>query len=146
MYFEPTKRGLKEEYLMQIFHRSAWSMLFLLLLTGTAMAEEKAFTIAVAADGQNDSSRISIVAARTPFFLIFNKQGRLLEAINNPYVNATDDAGPSAANFLADKKVNAVIAGHFGRKMLAVLITEKIQPVERQGLVVDAVREQTHAK
>jgi len=92
------------------------------LLIGTALTEEREATIAVAAEGQNGLAKISMVAARAPFFLIFNKKVSLLEV---PCVDAKGGAGPSAADLLTGKKVNVVIAGHCRQKMMTILTTQK---------------------
>jgi len=116
------------------------------LLIGTALTEEREATIAVATEGQNGSAKISMVAARAPFFLIFNKKVSLLEVIDNPCVDAKGGAGPRSADLLTGKKVNVVIAGHCRQKMITILTTQKNQFVERQGIAIRTVEEQAHAE
>jgi predicted Fe-Mo cluster-binding NifX family protein len=47
---------------------------------------------------------------------------------------------------LVRKKINVVIAGQFGRKMTAALKAGKRLFVEKQGVVIDTVKEQIYAK
>ena len=66
--------------------------------------------------------------------------------MDNPYADAKGGAGPKAANLLAEKKVKMIIAGQFGDKVADMLKAKKIKYVEKQGVVIDAVKEQIHAK
>ncbi|MBU0945388.1 MAG: hypothetical protein KKE53_13150 [Proteobacteria bacterium] len=122
------------------------SFFFLLLLAGTATAAEAQLQIAVAAEGTEMTSQISQIAARAPYFLIFDQENKLLQTVENPSTDVRGGAGPRAAALLAEKKVTLVIAGEFGRKMEAALNASQIQTIERQGRVIDAVKEQNHAQ
>ncbi len=125
-------------------HKIILSSFLLLLLSKPALAQKDEFIIAVAAEGTEITSQISNVAARAPYFLFLDKQNNLLQAEANPFGNATGGAGPKSAVFLAEKKVNLIIAGQFGHKMLDALKQHTIEPVERHGSVIDAVKEQNH--
>ncbi len=125
-------------------HRIILSSFLLLLLSKPALAQKDEFIIVVAAEGTEITSQISKVAARAPYFLFFDKQNNLLQAEANPYGNAAGRAGPKAAIFLAEKKINLIIAEQFGHKMLDALKHHTIETVERHGSVIDAVKEQNH--
>ena len=116
-----------------------------LLFAGICVAGEPEFTIAVAADGQEKTGQISKVAGRAPYFLIFDKGSNLLEAVANPHADAAGGAGPRTANFLADKHIKVVIAGHFGSKMSNALEAANIKYVEKQGIIIDGVKGVNHA-
>ncbi len=78
--------------------------------------------------------------------MIFVKAGKLLETAGNPHVDAAGGAGVSTANFLAEKMVDIVIAGRFGPKMAAALKAAHIKYIEKQGIVVDAIKGVEHAQ
>jgi len=96
--------------------------------------------IAVASTGETTAASVSNLAARSPYYLIFDGTGRLIEVIANPYKDAARGAGPSAANFLAAKGVTIVIAESFGIKMINVLKNKHIRYVEFEGRVNEAVK------
>ena len=79
--------------------------------------------IAIASEGENIDSDISIRGGRAPFYLIFENK-KLIETIKNPFAIGGGGAGFSVAFMLADKKVNLVIAGKIKENMLTAL-TEK---------------------
>lgn len=76
---------------------------------------------AVAAESESPDAQVSAQAARCPWFLLFDAQGNLVEAVANPHQRAAGGAGPQAAEFLASKGVQTVIAGEFGQKMADAL-------------------------
>ena len=127
-------------------HRIILSFFLLLLLSKPALAQKDAFIIVVSAEGTEITSQISKVAARAPYFLFFDKQNNLLQVEANPYGNAAGGAGPKAAIFLAEKKVNLIIAEQFGHKMLDALKQHTIETVKRDGSVIDAVKEQNYGQ
>ena len=118
----------------------------LLLFTAICTAGEPEFKVAVAADSKEKSGQISMVAGRAPYFLIFDKAGKLLETVDNPHTDAKGGVGRSTANFLAKKKVTVVIAGRFGSKMVSALKATNIKYIERQGVAVDEIKGVEHAK
>ena len=121
-------------------------LLTLLLFTGHCVAGEADYTIAVASDSHESTGSISTVAARAPYFLVFDQDGNLLETIANPHTDAPGGAGPSTAIFLADKQVNIVIAGRFGTKMSNALKAANIKYVEKQGIILEVVKGVIRAK
>lgn len=132
--------------MLQTLIKAVSVLLVSFFFISTAMSGEADFKIAVAAESKDSYSQISMKAARAPYFLIFDHSGKLLEKVDNHHADAHGGAGPSAAKFLAGKKVNVVIAGHFGDKMTATLKAGKIKYVKKQGVVIGAVQEQIHAK
>jgi predicted Fe-Mo cluster-binding NifX family protein len=96
--------------------------------------------IAIAATGQTVEASVSDMAARSPYYLVFNKAGRLTEIIDNPYKEATRGAGASVANFLAQKNIAIVVAGSFGLKMMNTLKNRGIGYLEFNGRVSDVVK------
>jgi len=115
------------------------SITFLLLFLPFLLGEEKVI-IAVASEGETMEADVSLLAARGPYFLIFDSEGELVEAVENPYKDNRGGAGVAAANFLAGKNVTIVIAGNFGNKMIAALKAKEIDYFEFEGIVEDAIR------
>jgi len=117
------------------------SLAILLLCPVMANAAElEKMKIAVAASSKTAKASVSNMAAKCPYYLIFNNKGELIEVIDNPYRDASGGAGPSAANFLAQRDVTIVIAGDFGSKMINTLKNKGITHFEFKGRVDDAVK------
>jgi len=95
--------------------------------------------IAVATFDKTESSQISDKAARAPYYLVFDKSGKLLEIISNPFCNDTRGAGPKVADLLAEKNVTVVVAGDFGYKMKSALDEKGINHREASGIVKNVV-------
>jgi len=95
--------------------------------------------IAVAASGSDPGAAVNAQAALSPYFLIFDQQGKLLEALVNPYKDA-DNPGPDVVNYLTGKGITVVIAGGFGPKILNVMKAKKIWPVPFTGSAQDSLK------
>jgi predicted Fe-Mo cluster-binding NifX family protein len=112
---------------------------FVLLFQPHVMGEEKVI-IAVASDGETLKANVSHTAARCPYFLIVDSEGKLLEAVENPYKDIRGGAGVSAANFLAGKNATIIVAGNCGSKMKDALEEEEIAYFEFEGIAEDAIK------
>lgn len=95
--------------------------------------------IAVAAEGRSPSSLVSGVAARCPYFLLFDENGTFVEAVDNPHKDAPGGAGSQAVELLAGKRVGVVIAGAFGPKMVGAMQARGMRHMEFKGSAADAV-------
>jgi predicted Fe-Mo cluster-binding NifX family protein len=115
------------------------------LLTGLAYAADQG-KIAVAAEGKTAAATASGVAARAPYFLIFDGSGKFLEAIDNPYKTSKGGAGTSVVPFLAQKGVTVVVAGEFGRNMLDAMKSKGIKSLEFKGSAEEALKKVLEAK
>ncbi|MBW2632128.1 MAG: NifB/NifX family molybdenum-iron cluster-binding protein [Deltaproteobacteria bacterium] len=115
------------------------AILFLCAVMVNAAEMEK-MKIAVASGDKTAQVSVSNEAAKCPYYLIFDSKGKLTEVIDNPYKNASGGAGPSAANFLAQRGVTIVIAVDFGSKMVNTLKSKGIAHFEFKGSVDDAVK------
>ena len=96
--------------------------------------------IAIAAEGKENSSEISVRGGRAPYYLVFENK-ELVEAIKNPFAIGSGGAGFSVAYLLADKKVDLVIAGKFGPNMERALEEKGLKFKEFSGNVSDALEE-----
>jgi predicted Fe-Mo cluster-binding NifX family protein len=120
--------------------KTALSILFLVfLMTNPVYAEDKG-NIAVAAEGNTPTAEVCGVAARSPYFLIFNRAGTLIEAVDNPYKGAGRKAGVSVVPFLAQKGVTTIVAGEFGKNMIQAMKERDIKYMEFQGSAEGALR------
>jgi len=82
--------------------------------------------IAIASEGENSDSEISLKGGRAPYYLIFDDK-KLIETIKNPFVKGSGGAGWSVAYMLAEKKVDLVIVGKMGPNMITALKEKGIE-------------------
>ena len=115
------------------------AILFLCAVMVNAAELEK-IKIAVASNDKIAKASVSNEAAKCPYYLTFDSEGKLTGVIDNPYGDASGGAGPSAAKFLARRGVTMVIAGNFGSKMVNTLKSKGIAHFEFKGSVDDAVK------
>ena len=114
--------------------------IFFLCAVMVNAAELEKIKIAVASSDKTAKASVSNEAAKCPYYLIFDSEGKLTEVIDNPYGDASGGAGPSVANFLAQRGVTIIIAGNFGSKMINTLESKGIAHFEFKGSVNDAVK------
>jgi predicted Fe-Mo cluster-binding NifX family protein len=91
--------------------------------------------IAVAANGNNQSSAITS-ATKASFFLLFNSEGNFLKAIAN---NSQGDAGEAAAN-LAKQGTTILVANGFDRASLEAISAQDVIPMKKTGSINKAVQ------
>jgi len=104
----------------------------------TATAQNRAI-LAVAADGATATAQVGTTAARSPYFLLFDRDGELVEAVENPYVAEGRNAGPKVVDFLSAKGIHTVIAGEFGAKMIAAMQQKDMAFHTATGPAADAI-------
>lgn len=125
--------GLMKRFLNSVF------ALVVLLASSTLFAQAGGSgLVAVAANGKTPSATVSSQAGRSPYFLLFDKQGAFVEAVDNPYKDAAN-AGIPAVDFLAGKGAKIVVAEGFGAKIAADMKSKGVRPVEFKGAAKDAV-------
>lgn len=118
----------------------------LLVTAGVVPAQQgSARVIAIAASGKTLSASVSNQAGRSPFFLLVDRQGALVGAVDNPYKDA-GNAGIPTLDFLAGKGVNVVVAESFGSRIVDVMKDKGMRPVEFKGIAKDAVRKALELK
>ena len=101
--------------------------------------------IAVGASGDAPGAPVNAQAASSPYFLVFDQKGKLLEALENPYKNA-NSPGPEVVNYLSGKGVTVVVAGDFGPKIVDVMKAKRMWPVRFAGTAQDAVKKVLQSK
>lgn len=114
-------------------------------LTSLVYAAEQG-KIAVAAEGKTAAAKVSGVAARAPYFLIFDESGKLPEAVDNPYKTAKGGAGTSVILFLAEKGTTMVVAGEFGENMIQAMKEKGMRYLEFKDSVEEALKKVLEAK
>jgi len=119
----------------------------LLLMTSAFVNSQQTRSemVAVAANGKTVSAAVSSQAGRSPFFLLFDRQGALIEAADNPYKDA-GNAGIPTLEFLAGKGAKAVVAEGFGPRIIEVMKSKGMRPVEFKGNAKDAVKKALEVK
>jgi predicted Fe-Mo cluster-binding NifX family protein len=136
----------KEQFFMKRVAVLFMSILLALLfaVSSGAAQEEKIF---VSADGDSASAMVSSVAARGPFFILFDGDGKFLEAMANPHKDADGKTSGLVVELLAARGAKVIIAGHFGGKMVTALKEKGIVRFEHKGSsAADAVKKYLERK
>lgn len=119
-----------------------YTIVFVLFLYSIGFAQAQHLKIiAVAAVDRTGDSQISQIAAHAPYYLIFDKNGYLLEVVHNPFRDAARRAGPKVAALLAEKNVTVMVAGDFGPKLKTALDEKGINHLATTGVVQKAIQE-----
>jgi predicted Fe-Mo cluster-binding NifX family protein len=121
------------------------TMLFLVSAV-TYAGQEVVVKIGVASNNKKTTFNVGATAGRSPYYLMFDSTGKLVEVIENPYKDARGGAGPSTADFLAEKGVTIAIAETFGGKMINAMKSKGITYFEIKGNVKDAVKKVLNPK
>lgn len=109
--------------------------LSLFLNTTVAQAADVNAIIAVAANGNNQSSAITS-ATKATFFLLFNSEGNFLKAVAN---KNQGDAGEAAAS-LAKQGATILVANGFDRASLEAISAQDVIPMKKTGAINKAVQ------
>jgi predicted Fe-Mo cluster-binding NifX family protein len=124
---------------MKKIQTSVLILIPLLLITSLVYAADQG-KIAVASEGMAVTAEVSGVAGRSPYFLIFEGDGKFVEGVDNPYKATGRGAGPSVASFLAQKGVTFIVAGEFGKKMSPAMKAKGVGYLEFRGSAEEAVK------
>ena len=116
-----------------------------LTLTAANAAEEagdyKPDTFAISAEGAELTSPISKLSGVSPYYHLYDINGKAVEVLANPHLDLEYGIGPAAAATLADKGVTVLVGGMAGPKMQDVLDARSVRFVRRTGTVEDVVKE-----
>ena len=96
--------------------------------------------IAIAALKKKENAGISDQAGRAPFYLLFDESSELVERVSNPFSRGGGGAGYGVAKMLADMKVDLVVAGTIGEKMIGALKERGLRYREMSGTAIEAVK------
>lgn len=112
----------------------------LLVISGCVLAQQnRSEMIAVAASNKTPSASVSSQAGRSPFFLLYDKQGAFVEAVDNPYKDA-GNAGIPVLDYLASKGAKVIVAESFGSRIVDEMKSKGLRPLEFKGSASDAVK------
>jgi len=119
-------------------------------LAATDKKDEKTKVyIAVASESGTESSKISNLAGRAPYFLIFDCNGEFIKSIKNPAQNRKGGISASVTALLKKESVKTLIAVKFGAKMENNLKAAGIEYCEHSGTatkVVDTILNSKRSK
>lgn len=85
--------------------------------------------VAIASTGKDENSNVSPIAGRAPYFLIY-KDKKLEKTIKNPFAVGGGGAGFGVAKIMENEKIDLIIAGHFGEKIVQALEERNIKKQE----------------
>ncbi len=83
--------------------------------------------ICISSTGPNLDSSVDPRFGRCQYFLIVDEKGELIKSVPNQGVQAMRGAGITAAQFVADEKVQVIITGNIGPNAFGVLQTSGIK-------------------
>ncbi len=99
--------------------------------------------IAVASMAETLDSHVSGIFGRCSFFLIVDSESLSCEVLANAAQARSGGAGSAAVEGLAERGVQAVLAGHFGSKAQKALDAAGIRGVCCTGAIRDALAKVT---
>ncbi len=124
---------------------STIAALFALLLNSAFAAEDtgdyQPDTFAIAAEGTELTATISKLSGISPYFHLYDINGKLIEVLPNPHLDLEYGIGPAVATTLADKGATALVGGMVGPKMEDALNARNVRFIRRNGTVNDVVTE-----
>ena len=100
--------------------------------------------IAISSTGKSLESEIDARFGRCPYFLIVdvdNKEIKNAKAIENTAAEQMGGAGITAAEIVANEKVNAVITANLGPRAFSVFGQFGIKVYQGRGKIKDVIRE-----
>ena len=79
-------------------------------------------------------------AVNSPFYLIFDHDGKFIDVIKNPFTDGGNDADQKVVNLLAASQVAAIGAETFSEALRSRLTGKNIQCFEVSGPIEEAVK------
>ncbi len=98
--------------------------------------------IAVSSTGKDLTSEVTYVFGRCPYFVIVDVEENKIKdfkSIENTSSKQTGGAGISAAQTVAEQKVNTVITGNLGPRASSVLKQFKIKTYKGSGSIKEVI-------
>ena len=138
-------RSAKSEQEVGSMKKGIFVMLTVLFLVSSVGCSGQKGKIAVSANGETRTAPVSRQAGLSPFFLLFDEKGKLIEAIENPYKEG-GSAGIPVADFLASKGVTVVVAEEYGPRIVQVMKDKGMKAVAFKGSVEAAVKKLLQSK
>jgi len=76
--------------------------------------------IAIASSGKKESSTVSPIVGRAPYYLIYDNDD-FVEVIKNPFAVGGGGAGLGVAQMLHDKDIKMIVGGKFGPNVIEAI-------------------------
>ena len=105
--------------------------------------------VAVSSTDKSVESNVSDFFGRCPYFIIAeikDDKAEIAEVVKNERIDQAGGVGISSARLMAEKKINAVIAGNMGPRALDVLRQFSIEVYYGKGQVKDVLQEMAEKK
>jgi predicted Fe-Mo cluster-binding NifX family protein len=99
--------------------------------------------IVIASEGKDENAEVCSVTGRAPYFLIF-EDGKLTKVIKNPFAVGSGGAGFGVAQMLGNEKVDVVVSGKFGPKVIGAFEEKGIKIVEMNDKTVKEALEEVN--
>ena len=80
-----------------------------------------AMTICISAEGKTLDSRVDSRFGRSQYFILYDTDTGVFEALENPNIGFSGGAGIQSAQLMIAKKVEAVVTGNVGPNAYGVL-------------------------
>jgi len=97
--------------------------------------------IAIASEKNDEKSEVCSTAGRSPYYLIF-ENNKKIKSIKNPFAFGGGGAGFGVVQMLFNEKIDIVISGKFGEKMISALEEKGIKyKVVQNMTVIEALEE-----
>lgn len=100
--------------------------------------------IAISSSGKDLDSQLDPRFGRCAYFLIVNAKDMSFDVFDNQSAGQSSGAGIQSAQFLADKRVTAVITGHVGPNAFRTLSAAGIEVFAQQQGTIKEVVEKFH--
>jgi predicted Fe-Mo cluster-binding NifX family protein len=108
---------------------------FLLMISPVRGAES--LLIAVASEDK-EATLVSDFAARSRYYLLFDETLEMVQVLENPFPSKGELAAPQVIDYLAQKGVGVIVAGHFGPVMIEAMRKRGIRDFQYSGVAQEA--------
>ncbi len=98
-------------------------------------------TTVIASDGDVVTAKVSSKASRCDYYIFVDKNGKVINVIENAHKDVRGGASSALVSMLNDKKVSHIIAASFGDKLVTSLRSNNMTYTVYTGSVESAITE-----
>ncbi|MDX1708035.1 MAG: NifB/NifX family molybdenum-iron cluster-binding protein [Desulfobacterales bacterium] len=109
-------------------------------LSNDQNAGEQPQLAAIVSASRKVSGTVGENAVNSPFYLLFDHDGKFIDVIKNPFRNGGSDADQKVVNLLAASQVTAIAARTFSEALRSRLTEKNIRCFEVSGAIEEAVK------